>query len=74
MNTGIISANCGSPCTPPLSEQVRQDGPIRPEQRRLLTELIFQRIGNEEEREQFLSETDSLSMMDASERIANLSA
>ena len=44
---------------------------ITPKQKKLLTELIFERI-DREEREQWLAEVDSLSKFDASERISGL--
>ncbi len=46
--------------------------PITPKQKNLLASLIFERISDEAEREQWLSEMESLSKSDAYEMFSNL--
>lgn len=48
-----------------------EDEPITLNQKNLLTSLIFERASDEDEREQWLAEIESLSKPDASEMIAN---
>lgn len=56
-----------------LKNQVEvRDEPITPNQIKYLNSLIFERVIDEEEREQWLSETESLSKFDASQRISSL--
>ncbi|MDP3792203.1 MAG: hypothetical protein Q8Q89_00540 [bacterium] len=51
----------------PLQGEI-QDGPATPEQKKLLTSLILERIDDEGEREQWLQETEScFSKSDVSE-------
>ena len=50
------------------------DGPITPEQKKLLTSLILERIDDENEREQWLQETEACSKRDASELFSTLMA
>ena len=47
---------------------------ITPKQKELLTSLIYQHVGNEEEQERRLQEVESLSKDDAGEMISNLLA
>lgn len=59
---------------PKNQEEAPDAHQITAKQRALLTTLILERVTDEEEREQFLSEVDLLSKSDASERIATLIA
>lgn len=49
------------------------DEAITPRQKGALVQLIYQNIGDRDERERWLSETDSLSQYDASEMFLLLS-
>lgn len=55
----------------PKNQAEVEDELITEKQKTLLTSLIFERIGNEDERERWLSEAQGLSKFDASEMISS---
>lgn len=57
----------------PIQEKI-PDGPITPEQKKLLTSLILERVDSEDEREQWLQEAEACSRRDASELFSILMA
>jgi hypothetical protein len=59
---------------PQKQDDYAGDAPITAKQKELLTSLIYQHIGNEDEQERRLQEAESLSKDDAGEMISNLLA
>ncbi len=59
---------------PQKQDDYAGDTPITAKQKELLTSLIYQHVGNEDEQERRLQEAESLSKDDAGEMISNLLA